>query len=744
VPARRSHVWLLAFAATLLTLGLRELHQLRVPAAAGAQAGDWITTDPDSLYHARRLERALAEGRVDGRDPLLPARTGEPRAIPWPPGYTWFLATGARLVGIEAGDRARLEAFVASVPAWLSALTAGLLVLLVAGGLRELQPAGALAGAAVVAGSFALSFASVRYSHFGCGDHHAAVTLLLVGLFGALGLGLSVEREDPRAATRWGLVAGLCAGLSLSVWTASVLHVALVELVLASGFIGRELAPGRVRQARAFHAAALVCLLPAVSASPFLESDPGSLVFLSWTHAVALALAGAAWLAAPRLGASSRRGLAAVAGLLALTLAFTPAVGEGLEWATRGNRFMSTVRESRPLVGADLGETVALVAKYLGISALLLPAAAGLILLGRRVPPRAGLVLSPWLLALLYLVPMGMLQRRFAPEASLACSLVVVFALAPYIGTRRWLGLACALSLPLVLQPLMVPATLRRLSVHAPRIETSELSRIRSERGLAEWLRERPLGAGRGAVLSTWDAGHTIEHIARRPSVANNFGSYMGEESYRAPALFFLAEDDESAEGVLEEWGVRYVIVAHSLTGHLDAMARQLRGEGASDWLESAEVGSTLALRLLELVGHEAPAAPIPLPGFLRLVHLAPPGQRVVDPWSGRSVPTGGVFEVVAGARLTVESSPGSDVVARLGILFPEAERRLIWSDTVRADEEGRATFRVPYAAGAGARNGDGEALGRLTWRGGGRSGETDISEEAVLEGRAVGLASRR
>jgi hypothetical protein len=53
--------------------------------------------------------------------------------------------------------------------------------------------------------------------------------------------------------------------------------------------------------------------------------------------------------------------------------------------------------------------------------------------------------------------------------------------------------------------------------------------------------------AGNEAVLAHWDRGHVIEWVADRPTVATNFGSYLGVESYRDPPRFFLSEDVSEA-----------------------------------------------------------------------------------------------------------------------------------------------------------------------------------------------------
>jgi hypothetical protein len=81
----------------------------------------WVTTDPDSLYHARRLLRFWSEdGPVAERDAYLdfPRRLPEGAPIPWPPYYTYVLALARGPVapdggaGPESADGERLRRFV--------------------------------------------------------------------------------------------------------------------------------------------------------------------------------------------------------------------------------------------------------------------------------------------------------------------------------------------------------------------------------------------------------------------------------------------------------------------------------------------------------------------------------------------------------------------------------------------------------------------------------------------------------
>src|SRR5574341_1810053 len=60
----------------------------RHPYGMGGQG--WFSLDPDGLYHARRVERAIREGEVAQVDPWMNYPEGA--RIPWPPYYDLSLA----------------------------------------------------------------------------------------------------------------------------------------------------------------------------------------------------------------------------------------------------------------------------------------------------------------------------------------------------------------------------------------------------------------------------------------------------------------------------------------------------------------------------------------------------------------------------------------------------------------------------------------------------------------------------
>ncbi|MDA1267414.1 MAG: hypothetical protein O2816_20220 [Planctomycetota bacterium] len=207
----------------LVSAWVRVANNLRlaeVEDAGGRPA--WFATDPDSLYHMRRLERALDSGGwIDPRDPLLDHPTADGAPIPWPPTYTRVLWAASAPFAPDDAElrRAFVERTTATAPAVISVLTSVLVALAAA------RLAGV--GAGLIAGLLhAVNFASMRYSHLGIGDHHAWISLLHVAWLAAAAEGLRAL-DRPRLALRWGALAGLFAGAGLTSWVAALLLVVL-------------------------------------------------------------------------------------------------------------------------------------------------------------------------------------------------------------------------------------------------------------------------------------------------------------------------------------------------------------------------------------------------------------------------------------------------------------------------------------------------------------------------------------
>ena len=758
----------------LLAWSVRELNNVRIPSVAGASAEQgWFCQDPDSQYHMRRLERLLEEGPpVAERDPLL--NTPHGALIPWPPYYT--RVAGALLAPFSPADHVARRTFIEHGVATLPMLFAILTALVVAAAAWRLAGPGAgwIAGAC-----FALLQASVDYSAPGVGDHHAWATLLMAAMFAAVALGLESARpgEPPRsmlAVVGIGVLAGALGGLLLGSWVGGLVHVLIVQLALGAALLihARRPLPGLPALGLSFHATLAAVLAPAVLASPWREEQPWMVVNLSWFH-LALPLLGAAIFLLPALRKQTPPAYPwLVAGAIALLglvtwktdLPFARGVREGFAWAGRGDLFMAYITESQPLLWGQIGGP-GVVTRLLGFGVwLVIPLWCWLCVRALRTGRTSLLV---WGIALPVMLTQALVQRRFAEAFGMPLAVVLGAGLASLAAADgpRWavrlrslpaLGLGLSLLAPFALQGPTVYGTAQRVA----RAETNPggpvVADLRSVRELYEWLaahaRKDPAPTGERGVLAAWDQGHAIEWVTGLPTVATNFGSYVGEDSYLDPMRYFLSETPAEADALLARRRARFVVIGGAFSKDLEVMLRLERpgesrafvtrapGEGPRP---TARWYQTQAARLM-LTGKVGDPRVGALVGDslddLRLVHVSPQPMRapLAIPHTPGEVPAGWIWERVAGARVTARGQPGEQLEVRFDVEYPQAGRALRWSRTAAADSNGVAVVRVPYASDTD--NGDGHVVGQVHWSLGERAGTLSVPNDAVESGAEVAL----
>ena len=762
-----------ALALVVISFTAREARHRRLEVVG--QAG-WVTSDADSLYQMRRLERALSEGEVAGTDAYLDHPHGA--RIPWPPYYTQFLAgvLGPFAPEAEPDDpmaedarRAWIEMKVGSVPMWcgvLATLLAACAGYVLAGNL----------GAIVAGAQHALCTASIEYSKSGNGDHHAFVSLVAGLMLFALALALRRGGLDrPRHCLGYGLATGALAGVLLGSWVGALMYVVEVQLVLGWLVVlhARRPRAGTLPLGLGFHVAALLALLPAVLSSPWTEDAPWMAINLSWFHPAFLALGAVVFvplLVLRRESAALR--LYPVLVLVALVAlgAFVarsdaaPAVGvrEGFEWVSRQDAFMAGISESRALIGGEGGW--GFLFDTLGYGALLLPlawCAAAWVALRRGL-----LELLPWVASAPLLALQAAQQARFADALVIPMAVLLGWGAARLVarlGWREWsplwvpVGLLLAAGLNVASVRLCIDA---KAKYDQPAHVREGVSRV-SVRTMGGWLRKQPRGPAEDGlgdgVLANWLWGHAIEWGGDRPSVATNFGSYIGEDSFTAPGRFFMEEDPAAAEALLAERDLRYVLLTSELPGHLELMIRtgaperraRYVGPKGADGVLPVQPGwfRTLGARLMfdgeVFFPMGAPAGPAPESdahplGFLRLVHVAPLRDPAVLLRSPSDVsPAGWVWERVGGASIEARGDPGAELAVELRVRYPKARRELVFRDRAVAGPDGVASLRVPYATDRP--NGDGRVdPGSAKWSFAGLDGELRVPEAAVRAGGTV------
>jgi len=734
----------------------RTLPGLKRPRGA-ASADGWFSIDPDGLYHTRRVERAFEQGLpVAGKDPFLDFPSGA--AIPWPPYYDTvvYLALAPFAPHDVEARRPWLERAVASLPiafgigaALLGACAAWWLA-------RATTEVWQRAGLAAFAGIYAASgWGAIHYSRIGTGDHAAWIAMLHAAslLAASIVFGSSL-RSVPRSIL-WGILCGGLAGLMLGSWVAALLYVGLAQLALGWLLVRRaqEELPGVAWFGLSYHVTAFVVLLPAVLASPWKTELPWMVVNLSWFHLAWLALGGLVFLPPAVLGrgalASARPAsrayplaAAAVLGLIAALLWLVQAppargVAEGFAWVSRADSFMDTVKESGPLIGQRADGEELFVA--LGFGVLLVPFA--WIAAARRAFAQRADELLPWVIAAPVLIAQALVQKRFSDTAILPLAVLLAWGLARWMRRRRaGFALPLAVGLALIAHVSVERRVLPSLTHGPDPIWGGPFDAVLGERMALEWLRGRSSDARPSSVLAHWDRGHAIEWAAERPTVATNFGSYVGVDSYRDPARFFLQDDPRAAEALLVERRVGHVFVPASLGQYTASMCR-IADLPAQRFLAGANSVTplwqrTMLARLLE--GGRGRDGTDSSLGFLRLVHAnARVNSQFRDARTGRPLPAAFVWERVSGAVLEWSGPPGERLEVLVELEYQPAAYTLSWRGAAEVGEDGVASVRVPYCTDGP--NGDG-IVRRARWSAGERSGELAISETSVLGGSRLVL----
>lgn len=713
--------------------------------------GEWITTDPDSQYHMRRLERALDEtGEVAAVDPRLNAPEGA--AIPWPPYYTRLLHTLLAPFAPEQGRASWVERAVGSAACVASVLTS-LLALLVAWRL-----AGAAAG--IAAGLLhGLNGAAIEYGKLGNGDHHAYVSLLAGIVLALASAGFSGTALVSRGrGALYGALAGAVAGIALGTWVASLILVVQVQVALFVLLLVNTRRPlaGLGAFALAFHVAALALASPAILASPWTATHPWIVVNLSWFHLVYLAAGALLFvpLALRPQGPKLRRWMpaftVAVVTLATLWTAYSDAapargVREGFEWVSRVDSFMARIGESQPLVrDGDLSPLL----RTLGFAGFVLPLA-WLVL--ANLTRRGEFELLPWVVSLPLLGLQAFGQTRFAEGLALALAVGVGVALARGMSAKLPGKVPFAARTALagvVALGLAWPALARSVEKWSVRDEAirSERPATLGARLAAEWIGAQPPRSTGETVLALWSHGHVIERLAERGSLATNFGSYVGEAGFRASPRLLLEEDEATLTSEMERFAVRFAIVDSDLPNALNTLLDGVEPERRSRYVATgSERGGevlpawfrTFGARALfdgEVFGPET--AGIRAWGRLRLVWSAPlldPGRPLRGPRD--LAPAASVWELVAGAELAARGNAGERFEVELDLALPNG-RRVRWRDHALVGADGTATLRVPYATDAP--NGTARverAVGRV---GSTRVAMLTIPQSAVLGGTRV------
>ncbi len=541
-------------------------------------------TGPDAYYHARRIGYAVANFPGFLERDLYVAFPSGARAI-WTPVLDWLLAL---LVRATVGDESPLA--MESVLVWIPPLLGGATVVAAYRlAERHLSRAVAIWAALILC----LLPAHFWFSQLGYVDHHVAVALVTTLLLYA-----AMNAVEEQARLRSAAVLGAALGGALLVWPGCLLHVGLVEAALLARLLGcaqRESAVGLARRFALANGVACLVVLPLSAGNEWEQWGALSPVVLSnfqplWfaAGAAGFAILSVLWRQTAAAGSRAGRALQALVGgaaLAGVALWLLPGLNAGIadawEWLAREEPFQAVVAESRPLFKKGTRDAVRFFSRLVFVTPLMIAALAAWA--ARGAPRPAIWVLVWWSTALLGVT---LAQLRFANSFSVSYALLLGFSVVALFRSvrRRVAGrpalAATAAGLSLAVLVYAVAPVARDYAAHvtnAARALRGEPPRARywerSQRilaNVARWLGAySPETAGylddsqrpEYGVLAPWGDGHVLRYLARRPMVQDNFGDDVGPRNFALAERYFSAPSETEAVGILEELGVRYVVV---------------------------------------------------------------------------------------------------------------------------------------------------------------------------------------
>ena len=613
--------------------------------AAALRLGTWssvfrpvgITLDgTDSYYHLRRAWLTLMDWPwVPQFDHLMNVPEGAP--LVWAPLYDFLLATMAKL--LPGGSESAVELAGAVLPPVLGVLQ----VLVLATLLRR------LAGhRTAILGALLAAFLPgvVRFTLLGASDHDPLIELATLGVLAGMAGCLPRKDADPLPVGRCSIEVAAWLGALVLTWPGALIHVGLFIVigVASVGAAGWRSEPSfRLGACLTFGGlgAALISL-PLVLRSIWTAMEGASYEGLSWLQIAALlALSltgsllalGSGQLQRDRWKVLAPTCISTVALLLLLPTCL-PAFLAGMSFLGRSEPWLQSIAESRPLLSL-LGEPdLRPLLVRLSLIPLLLPIL-GIWLLKHGKERIATAFLLAWAA---FTLLFALFQARYSHGAAFAMAAVAAFAMDRWSEQtssdwlRRRVRLLVALTfVPCLAAYLPVPGFtgLRFFGRPAPVVASGMNSVCLFLRSAApppsSWKQpERP---AEESVLAPWSAGHWIEWIGQKATIASPFGSH-GQPSFHDAVGFYFLENDTEIAALLDRRRVRWVVVESDLL-KLEHAARMAAVDPQVFFAPATEDGrrsvrldrlmATIGARLAfagDPSGQTTTTAPAPPPGF--------------------------------------------------------------------------------------------------------------------------------
>ena len=709
--------------------------------------GHVLFAEFDPYYHMRRIMYVVAHFPLDNSfDSYVNYPYGF--GISWPPLFDLIGASLSLLVGLGHPSQFTIEIVSAAEPVLLGLLSIVLLYYIVKDAINK--------NVALIAALFmAILPASIFRTIFGFTDHHALEVFVSLAMYLFFMRAVTSAHEEKLSLSnltkyRKPLIYAVLAGIAIAAmvfsWDGAPIFIGVV---VAFAFV--QFAYDALRHESSEYLmiigliSSLVSVLvvaPFALASPEGQNFVVTAMYVSWFHIIYLfaitmfflVMGGLTKLFEERKAPWFSAALTIAAGVVVMVIAakfaipsFYGALESGVRYLLGQGNVEATIVEMEPLFMNNGQLSYDIPWTYLSTGGLLAVIGIPLYLLNLQWKNLKNyeIFLLVWTLIILIL---GILQKRFIYLLAVNVALFAGFTLYKVLdlaGLYRLVGPTTEkkrshareasltppivavgiVSILLIISILMSPVTLTT----SPEFYTVDWNNA------CQWVNDHTpktsfvYSADNGThpeygIMSWWDYGNFILYKAERPAVANNF-----QTGVQDAANFFIAQDEASANAVMDKRDAKYVMLDYRLGSPWSGVSigvfenmPYLAGDDTDSYHMSYSrpvpygrqnvIGASdkyydsMYSRLFNRdgLGGKDPMG-INSSGLerYRLLYVSQ-GEDPVK-----------VFEYVKGANITGQALPGADLELRLNVSTPDGD--LTYYSSTVADANGSYSFKVPY-----------------------------------------------
>lgn len=654
----------------------------------------------DSCYHMRRAWMAIENYPSVSFYDSYHYFPDNP-TVPWPAGYTLFLATVAKPFDLVCDSTLVTETVVGIIPCIVDAITVVLFLLFFSWYLPFLY---AWLGALMIA----LSYLNIAFSEAGYIDHHYFMNFMVACCACFMGA------CDRKKSVAGGIVFGTILGLTL------FFNVSFIQFVLAflfssfCGLLADRDARERIKPTASIFISAICAAFIVALTTPAgrrLEVRYDEISLFQILLMVFLMLFGGTVLLLFKPKLVSRRPRIAITVLLAagaalLALVTYHDVMEGARFLLMGNRLNSNQSEEAPIA-----KYLPMWQNYFTWCVVFLPL--GIINLLKNYRKKTIFFVCSSLLFL------------YGCVTGLSHLLYILF-LFPWYALMIALGMQLLMDLVkprlklfryVLLLPFLIQSghSLWTEKIQKVAFVVNEHMYNKQTIHAFAWLREHSPatshfkfgdGPPEYSVMAHRDFGHQLVRTAHRPVVTSPFSTPDFLDHMLDYVRFTLSFDEEQAVAFMERYGSRYLVLDDRDIRTLDFLVGILEGEPDHEDYKSKITPATLGFlfrnNLLMFDGtmnwQKAPSAK-----RFRLIYEGgsklPINVTTSSKNETQTFPNFKIFQFVKGAKVTGRGyRPREQVVFQIP-LVTNTGRRFVYSLCTRADEKGRVATVLPYAS---------------------------------------------